>query len=576
MSTIVKGIGASPGIAIGPVWIYRPIKVEIRTIPDSDPITEQLRLDTALQESKKQLEDLHIRTLAMVGEEEAAIFQAHAMVLEDPEFIDTVKKIIREKRINAEAAVQEGVEYYANMLLALADEYFQARAQDIQDVGRRIIQSLAGAGKGQNTNPPFPVVIAADELYPSDTVQFDKNVILGFCTVKGGPTSHVAIMARSLGVPAIVSAPFILDEIEEDSILIINGGDGTLIIRPDENEIRTAKKDQQDLENIWVVQLASAHEPAVTTDGLAVEIVANIGSADDARISVEYGAEGVGLLRTEFLYMDRTALPTVDEQIKIYREIFEVMGDRPVVVRTLDIGGDKNVPYLGLQKEDNPFLGWRAIRIMSERPEVLEQQLSALLQAGEKTDLRIMIPMISNLEEVISARDMLEKVKGDLLKEGKPVPEKVQFGIMVEIPSAVMLVSEISEYVDFFSIGTNDLTQYTTAVDRGNERVASLASPYHPAVIRLINKTITDAHAKGKWVGLCGEMAGDELAAPLLLGLGLDEFSMAQTSIPCIKYLIRMLNKGECEKIALEALTLPSIAAVKNYLIEINRKMNIC
>ena len=307
MSTIVKGIGASPGIAIGPVWIYRPIKVEVRTISDSDPITEQLRLDTALQESKKQLEDLHIRTLAMVGEEEAAIFQAHAMVLEDPEFIDTVKKIIREKRINAEAAVQEGVEYYANMLLALADEYFQARAQDIQDVGRRIIQSLSGAGKGQNTNPPFPVVIAADELYPSDTVQFDKKVILGFCTVKGGPTSHVAIMARSLGVPAIVSAPFILDDIEEDSILIINGGDGTLIIKPDENEIRTAKKNQEDLEDVWAIQLASAHEPAVTTDGIAVEIVANIGSADDARIAVEYGAEGVGLLRTEFLYMDRTA-----------------------------------------------------------------------------------------------------------------------------------------------------------------------------------------------------------------------------------------------------------------------------
>ena len=247
-----------------------------------------------------------------------------------------------------------------------------------------------------------------------------------------------------------------------------------------------------------------------------------------------------------------------------------------MVVRTLDIGGDKNVPYLGLQKEDNPFLGWRAIRIMSERPEVLEQQYSALLQAGEKTDLRIMIPMISNVEEVVSALDMLEKVKQDLLKGGKPVPEKVQFGIMVEIPSAVMLINEISEYVDFFSIGTNDLTQYTTAVDRGNERVASLASPYHPAVIRLIHKTITDAHAKGKWVGLCGEMAGDELAAPLLLGLGLDEFSMAHTSVPCIKYLMRMLNKEECEKIAHEALILPSIAAVKNYMVEINRKMDIC
>ncbi len=576
MSTIIKGIGASPGIAIGPAWIYRPIKVEVRTISNSDPIAEQLRLDSALMESKKQLEDLHIRTLAMVGEEEAAIFQAHAMVLEDPEFIDTVKKIIREKRINAEPAVQEGVEYYANMLLALEDEYFQARAQDIQDVGRRIIQCLSGAGKGQNTNPPFPVVIAAEELYPSDTVQFDKKVILGFCTIKGGPTSHVAIMARSLGVPAIVSAPFVLEEIEEESILIINGGDGTVVIKPDENEIRTAKKNQQDLEDKSAVQFASTHEPAVTTDGVAVEIVANIGSADDARIAVEYGAEGVGLLRTEFLYMDRTALPTVDEQIKIYREIFEAMGDRPVVVRTLDIGGDKSVPYLGLQKEDNPFLGWRAIRMVSERPEVLEQQFSALLQAGEKSDLRIMIPMISNIDEVINAREMLEKVKQDLHRKGIPVPQKLQYGIMVEVPSAVMQVSEISDYVDFFSIGTNDLTQYTVAVDRGNERVANLASPFHPAVIRLIHKTITDAHAKGKWVGLCGEMAGDPLAAPLLLGLGLDEFSMAHTSIPCIKYLMRMLDKSECEKIAIEALTLPTIAAVKNYMIEVNRKMDVC
>ncbi len=498
------------------------------------------------------------------------------MVLEDPDFIDTVKKTIREKRINAEAGVQEGVEYYANMLLALEDEYFQARAQDIQDVGRRIVQCLSGAGKLQNTNPPFPVVIAADELFPSDTVQFDKKVVLGFCTVKGGPTSHVAIMARSMGVPAIVSAPFVLDDIPDDSILIINGSDGTILIRPDENEIRNAKMKQNEMASVWEVQFAATHEPAITTDGVAVEVVANIGSADDARVAVEYGAEGVGLLRTEFLYMDRNTLPSVAEQIKIYREIFDAMGDRPVVVRTLDIGGDKNVPYLGLQKEDNPFLGWRAIRIMSERPEVLEQQFSALLQAGENTDLRIMLPMISCIEEVTHAREILDKVMADLVRAGKPVPKKLQYGIMVEIPSAVMLVPELSEYVDFFSIGTNDLTQYVTAVDRGNERVANLASPFHPAVIRLIAKTISDAHAKGKWVGLCGEMAGDSLAAPLLLGLGLDEFSMAHTSVPCIKYLMRMLNKSECEKVAQKALTLPSTSAVKAYLEDIHSKMGVC
>ncbi len=388
--------------------------------------------------------------------------------------------------------------------------------------------------------------------------------------MRGGPTSHTAILSRSLGVPAVVSAPVPVDEIENGILLILDGGTGDVTLGPTLAELDKAKQRQA----VWLQerasQLSAVMRPATTRDDHTVEVVANIGSVADARSALEQGAEGVGLFRTEFLYLDRESLPSEAEQTGTYRETFKIMGWRPVVVRTLDIGGDKAVNYLGVTAEPNPFLGWRAIRMIRERPDVLENQMRALLVAGGQTnaDLRIMLPMVSSIAEVERAREILDTACEQLRAEGKPVAEKVQFGIMVEVPSAAILAEHFAQKVDFFSIGTNDLTQYTLAVDRTNERVAALASPYHPAVLRLIDVTIKAAHAHGKWVGLCGELAGDVMAVPILLGLGLDEFSMASSSIPGVKAAIRRWTLTECQKVAAHALSLPTAIEVIDFLKE--------
>lgn len=568
MTYQVDGVPASPGIATGPAWLYRPVRAKVERRELCDPELEWGRVESSFIEAKVRLASLQEKTLADIGAQEAAIFEAHGMFLEDPEFKGAIHKLLIEQRINAEAAVEAAVEHFAQEMLALKDEYFRARAQDIRDVGRGILDCLSGMTSGVVMQPDNPVIIVAEDLAPSDTVQFERGKILGLCTVKGGPTSHTAILARSLGVPAAVCVPLDLDTIKDGELLLLNGTQGKLTIQPGEEELAKADLERRQWQAKYQAQLAAASRKAVTRDGHAVEIVANIGSVEDARRALDYGAEGIGLLRTEFLYMDRDNLPDEAEQITMYRQVFEVMGDRPVVVRTLDIGGDKAVSYLGVRQEPNPFLGWRAIRMIDERPEVLLSQLRALLQAGVHADLRIMIPMVSSLEEVQQAGYLLEQARHDLQQEGLPLAGKVQFGIMVEVPAAALLIEDISEWVDFFSIGTNDLTQYTLAVDRTNERVAHLASPFHPAVIRLIDLTIRAAHAKAKWVGLCGEMAGDPLAAPLLLGLGLDEFSMAPASIPLVKQAIGKLEFQACQEISRQALRLSTAAEVIRHLKE--------
>ncbi len=473
---------------------------------------------------------------------------------------------ISNERINAEAAVAEIAEGFAQQMLALEDDYFKARAQDIRDVSRRILYCLNGISLDQ-FKLSQPSVILAEDLTPSDTIQFERSMILGLCTRRGGPTSHTAILARSLAVPAAVSIPFEFTSIVEGSDVILNGDTGTLTTEAGKEEIETAQKAKLQWEHAWQNKLKSASEPARSLDGKVVEIVANIGGVEDARQAVEFGAEGVGLLRTEFLYLDFGRLPTEEEQTSIYREILQVMGSRPVVVRTLDIGGDKQVDYLDLQQESNPFLGWRAIRMMREHPEMLLLQMRALLKAASpENDLRIMAPMVSSIEEVQQARAIFEKAKNSLREENALLVEKTQFGIMVEIPSAALIIEHLADHVDFFSIGTNDLTQYTCAVDRTNERVAYLASPFHPAVLKLIDRTIQKAHEKGRWVGLCGEMAGDPLATPLLLGMGLDEFSMSPSAIPAVKELIRKLDTTKCKQIATDTLAQPGIQAVKDLL----------
>lgn len=561
-SISVKGIPASVGVAIGPLWIFKPIEISVTRIEDCDPQIQWKRLEVALAASDAQLQVLYQHTLDTIGLEEAEIFEAHQMVLSDPDLIELLKKILEEQRINAEAAIQEGIEKYANILLNLEGEYFKARAQDVRDIGRRILRNLLGLPENDTTFTSHPAIIFAEDLAPSDTVQFERKNILGFCIVRGGPTSHTAILARSIGVPAVVSAPVDIHQIANGAIVIVNGTDGVVVIHPSEQELKAARLLQQQQKTALNKILALAKQPAVTLDQVRMEVVANIGGVNDALQAIQNGAEGVGLLRTEFLYLERQDMPSEEEQITTYRKIFEVMGHLPVIVRTMDIGGDKQVSYLGIQAEPNPFLGWRAIRMISERPDILKDQLRAILQAGAAFDIRIMIPMVSCLEEVLQAKELYLEARRELLAQGRPCAEQVQFGIMIEVPSAVMIVKILADYVDFFSIGTNDLTQYTIAVDRTNERVVHLASYFHPAVLQLIAKTIQDAHSKHKWVGLCGEMAGDPLAIPFLLGIGLDEFSMAAQSIPIVKQIIRSLSVQECAKIAAQALELPTTAAV--------------
>lgn len=566
------GLPASPGIAIGPVWLYAPTAVSIPTHTVANPLEEVKRFHAALKTAESQLQALEKHTLETIGYEEAAIFEAHQLFLQDPDLIESIEMVIEGELVNAETAVSQAIAEYAEALLAVEDEYFQARAVDVQDVGQRVIRILLGVGEQKAAFPNVPTIVLADDLTPSDTVQFPKDRLLALATVRGGPTSHTAILARSLGIPAIVSLPLPLELINRETTLILDGSTGQVTLNPDEATLQQAKSAQAAWQRQQDVELQAAMETAVTTDGHQVEIVANIGGAADAQTALTYGAEGVGLFRTEFLYLDRDSMPTEDEQTAAYQEIFEIMGERPMVVRTLDIGGDKAVSYLGFTAEPNPFLGWRAIRMVDERPEVLYDQFRALLRAAgatsQPTDLRIMVPMVSNLAEVRRAKKMLAEAQASLRQAGIPQASKVQFGIMVEVPSAALLAGHIAKEVDFFSIGTNDLTQYTLAVDRTNERVAALATPFHPAVIGLIAQTIMAAHKQGKWVGLCGEFAGNPLAAPLLLGLGLNEFSMAPAAIPAVKGMLRRFSLVQCHGIAAHVLELATAEEVKAYLEE--------
>jgi phosphoenolpyruvate-protein phosphotransferase len=566
MSQIIQGTPASPGIAIGPAWVYRPVRLEIERRPAASPADEWQRLQTALHRSLSQLAALQQRAAAQVGAEEAAIFEAHRLMLQDPELLDQLEAAVAGQGVNAEAAVQDALEGYAALLAALPGEYQRARAGDVRDVARRVLAALRGVNLEDAARPSLPSIILADDLTPSDTVRFERGVILAFCTRRGGPTAHTAILARALGVPAVVSAPLDLDQITPGEVLIVDGSNGTLTRGADAAALAAARARQAGDAATWQAQLAGARHPVVTLDGARMEVAANIGSLEDALDAVRFGADGVGLLRTEFLYLGRDSLPGEDEQAQTYRAIFAALGARPVVVRTLDIGGDKSVPYLGIRAEANPFLGWRAIRMLDERPDVLLSQLRALLRAGAGVDLRIMLPLVSRMEEVRQARALLEQARAELDERGEDYAQAVQFGMMVEVPSAALLAGHFAQEVDFFSIGSNDLAQYTLAVDRTNERVAALASPLHPGVLQLMDTTIRAAHRRGRWVGLCGELAADPLAAPLLLGLGLDELSMAPRAVPHIKQVLRGVDRERCRALAGQALAASTTAEVERLL----------
>ncbi len=562
----LKGVAASPGVAIGPAFVFQQEDLSFDAErAAADPQAEQKRVEAALQTAREQLAAIYEKVLKEDGEEQAAIFDAQMQMLADPELVGSIDKSIIEKKNNAETALMETAEQYAQTLEALSDEYFRARAADVRDVARRALRVLLGRPLADVTLE-LPSIVIARELTPSDTVGLDRSLLLGFCTAEGGATSHTAILAKALALPAVVGVGEMLLSLTHGRLLVLNGHTGEIIVNPDEATRKAFEQQQQTEKDRAVVELLAAEAPAVTKDGHQVEVVANVGSLEDAENALKCGAEGIGLLRTEFLYLERQTAPDEDEQYSAYRAIFEVMGARPVVIRTIDVGGDKELPYIDLGHEDNPFLGWRAIRMCLDNPEFFKIQLRAILRAAVGHDVRIMFPMIATVSEVKKARLFLEEARQELKDAGKPFGEKIQVGIMVEIPAAAMLADQFIGVVDFFSIGTNDLTQYTLAAERTNKKVAHLSNALDPAVLRLIARVIEEGHKGGVWVGLCGELAGEPRAIPVLLGLGLDEFSMAPALIPRAKTIIRESDVVACQKVAGELLNLPGYEAVEAYL----------
>lgn len=559
----LRGIAASRGIAIGPAFHFRRADLRFERYTVEDPAAEWARCQAALETAREQLADVYAKAEAESGAEQAAIFQAHALMLEDPELLDAVRTAIEEQHINAEAALSDATDMYAQILESLSDEYLSARAADVRDVATRVLRILLGAAESPTAGLTAPSIILARDLTPSDTVLLDKSLVLGFCTAEGGATSHTAILARGLGLPAVVGAGLDVLEIPDGVTLVLDGSEGTLLVDPAEEMVVGYRARQTAVATVLAQASERAHEPAVTRDGHRVEVVANIGNVEGAQAALEVGAEGVGLLRTEFLYLERDHLPDEEEQYRAYRAIVDVFGDLPVILRTLDIGGDKELPYLDLPQEMNPFLGLRAIRLCLARPELFRPQLRAALRAGAGRNLKVMFPMVATVAEVQAAQAILEECRAELLAEGRPIAEEMEVGIMVEVPAAALMADHLAAEVDFFSIGTNDLSQYTLAADRTNAQVSPLASGFQPAVLRLVRDVIAAAHAQGKWVGLCGELAGEPLAIPILLGLGLDEFSMNPPAIPLAKQIIRTLTLDEAREMAQAALKLDSPEAVR-------------
>lgn len=525
-----KGIAASKGYAIGNVFLYEEKEICVTDEKVVDVTAELEKLKKAVETCKEQLERIKAKTKENVGEHEAAVFEAHILILDDPEFIGSVETEIKNNETNALKAVEKTANNLVVIFEAIDDAYLRERAADIKDVSKRIMANLAGHTVGLEIEKANTIVVAHD-LTPSDTAQLDKSKVNGFITSIGGRTSHSAIMARTLEIPAVVGLGDIMTCVKNDDTVIVDGIEGIVIINPDadtikayEEKIKAYEAEKEELKKLLNVRV-------VTKDGKHIEVCGNIGKPKDADQVLENGGDGVGLFRTEFLYMDRDNAPSEEEQFEAYKYVLETMKDKKVVIRTLDIGGDKTLPYLPLPEEMNPFLGYRAIRLCLEQKDIFKVQLRALLRASIYGKLAVMFPMISGIEEFNQAKEVVEECKAELDSAGIKYSDAIEWGIMIEIPAAAVMADELAKHVDFFSIGTNDLIQYTLAADRMSEKVSYLYNPMHPAVLRLIKMTIDGAHKHGKWVGMCGEMAGDEAAIPVLLEYGLDEFSMSATSI---------------------------------------------
>ena len=558
----IKGIAASNGIAIAKAFKLIEPELTVVKATISDVEAEINLYKEALVKTTEELQKIKVKAAQNLSEEEAAVFDAHINMANDPELLSQTTDKIKSESVNAAYAFDEVSNMFIMMFESMDNEYFRERAADIKDIKKRILAHLLGVKVNDPSTIDEQVVIIAEDLTPSDTAQLDRNFVKGFATNIGGRTSHSAIMARSLEIPAVVGTKTILEDVKDGDMIILDGLEGNVIVNPTAEQVAHYEEVAKQYEAQKAEWAKLKNEKTVSKDGQHVELAANIGTPKDVEGVLANGGEAVGLYRTEFLYMGRDNFPTEEEQFEAYKAVLEAMGDKPVVVRTLDIGGDKELPYLHLPKEMNPFLGYRAIRLCLDDTDLFRTQLRALLRASAYGKLRIMFPMIATLNEFRTAKALLLEEKAKLVAEGVTVSEEIEVGMMVEIPSAAVLADQFAKEVDFFSIGTNDLIQYTMAADRMNEKVSYLYQPYNPSILRLVKMVIDAAHKEGKWTGMCGEMAGDQTAIPLLLGLGLDEFSMSATSILPARSLISKLSKAEMADLAAEALNKSTVEEV--------------
>lgn len=569
MTKNIRGIAASDGVAIAKAYLLVETDLSFDNGTVTDTEAEVAKFNGALNTSKVELTKIRNNAEQQLGADKAAIFDAHLLVLEDPELIQPIEEKIKNENVNAAQALTDVSNQFITIFESMDNEYMAERAADIRDVSKRVLAHILGVDLPNPSIIDESVVIIGNDLTPSDTAQLNKQYVQGFVTNIGGRTSHSAIMSRSLEIPAVVGTKTITEEVEAGDIIIVDGMTGDVIVNPSDEVVAQYQekrdnffKDKQELQKLRDAE-------SVTEDGHHVELAANIGTPNDLPGVVENGAEGIGLYRTEFLYMGRDQMPTEDEQFEAYKAVLEAMKGKRVVVRTLDIGGDKELPYLDLPEEMNPFLGYRAIRLCLEQPEIFRPQLRALLRASVYGKLNIMFPMVATIQEFRDAKALLEEERQNLKNEGVEVSDDIEVGIMVEIPSTAALADVFAKEVDFFSIGTNDLIQYTMAADRMSERVSYLYQPYNPAILRLVQRVIEASHAEGKWTGMCGEMAGDQTAIPLLLGLGLDEFSMSATSILKARRLIRNLSEAQMKDLAAKAVNCATseevVALVEDY-----------
>lgn len=565
----VEGIAASPGIAIGRIMHIQEGSYDFCRVVDAGQAPkEKERFIAAQQAAEKELEVLQLRTAVNVGEEQAEVFAAHKLMVSDPSLVEVVLKNIEDNFASAEGAVEEAVKDIAAMFMALDNEYMRERASDIKDVGKRLVRILQGVAEQGN----YTGVLAAQDLLPSDTASLDLDCVAGFITALGGKTSHSSILARGAGIPAVVGIGSALEKLVNGDMVIVDGHNGYILVNP-EDFILQEYQERLKAEQVRAAALAAVgHLPSVTMDGHPIELACNIGTPSDMEKVIAAGAEGVGLFRTEFLFLDKTSVPTEEEQVESYKAVLGAMPENKIVIRTLDAGGDKQLPFIGGLTEANPALGLRAIRLCMVYPDIFKTQLRALLRASTVGKLHIMFPMIATVDELVSAKALLKEAADELTWEGIPHRTDIPVGIMIEVPAAAVIADVLAEEVDFFSIGTNDLVQYTMAADRMNEHVAWLSDYFQPPVIRLIGNVAKAAQKCGKWVGMCGEMAGDPLATPLLVGLGLTELSMNGRAVPVVKHRVRQLNLKQAQGWAEHILTLRTASDIKKRLEEIGEE----